>query len=281
MNIQLPHPADRSHASARAGGSSFYFAMRILGREQREAMFEIYSFCRAVDDIADSGEAREWRMAQLAAWRRDIDALYAGAPPAGLERIARVISRFGLRKEDFLAVVDGMEMDAKADIRGPSLAQLDLYCDRVASAVGRLSVRVFGMEDDDGRALAHHLGRALQLTNILRDLDEDAGVGRLYLPQEALRAANIGSSDPMTALASQHLDSACRFVAERARAHFVEANAIMARCRRRVVRAPRIMGEVYNRILADMVARGWSPPRHRIQVNKAYLLWIALRHAFF
>jgi phytoene synthase len=278
MNIALPHPPDA--ASARAGGSSFYFAMRILGREQREAMFEIYSFCRAVDDIADSTEPREWRMAQLTSWRRDIDALYAGAAPAGLERIAHVIGHFGLRKEDFLAVIDGMEMDAKADMRGPSMEQLDLYCDRVASAVGRLSVRVFGMDDEDGRALAHHLGRALQLTNILRDLDEDADVGRLYLPQEALRAANIEGSDPMTVLASPNLDVACRYVAERARAHYLEANAIMARCRRRVVRAPRIMGEVYNQILADMVARGWSPPRRRIHVNKAYLLWIALRHAF-
>jgi phytoene synthase len=278
MNIELPHPPDA--ASARAGGSSFYFALRILGREQREAMFEIYSFCRAVDDIADSTEPREWRMAQLTAWHRDIDALYAGAPPAGLERIAQVIARFDLRKEDFLAVIEGMEMDALADIRGPSMEQLDLYCDRVASAVGRLSVRVFGMEDEDGRALAHHLGRALQLTNILRDLDEDADVGRLYLPREALSAANIEGSDPMTVLASSHLDIACRYVAERARAHFVEANAIMARCRRRAVRAPRIMGEVYNQILADMVARGWLPPRRRIHVNKAYLLWIALRHAF-
>jgi phytoene synthase len=278
MNIELPHSPDA--VSARAGGSSFYFAMRILGREQREAMFEIYSLCRAVDDIADSTEPREWRMAQLAAWRRDIDALYAGAPPAGLERIAQVIGRFDLRKEDFLAVIDGMEMDAKADIRGPSMEQLDLYCDRVASAVGRLSVRVFGMDDEDGRALAHHLGRALQLTNILRDLDEDADVGRLYLPQEALRTANIEGSDPMTVLANPHLDIAALYVAERARAHFVEANAIMTRCRRRVVRAPRIMGEVYNQILADMVARGWSSPRRRIHVNKAYLLWIALRHAF-
>ncbi|HTQ84100.1 MAG TPA: presqualene diphosphate synthase HpnD [Pseudolabrys sp.] len=281
MNIQSAHVQESaSPAAARAGGSSFYFAMRILGREQREAMFEIYSFCRAVDDIADGNAPREQRMAELAGWRRDLDALYSGAVPAGFETLARVIARFGLRKEDFLAVIDGMEMDAKADIRAPHMDELDLYCDRVASAVGRLSVRVFGMEEDDGRALAHHLGRALQLTNILRDLDEDAGIGRLYLPREALDAAGIAGNDPFTVLKDPRLDAACRFVAERARGHFVEANAIMSRCRRRVVRAPRIMGEVYSRMLADMVAHGWLPPRRRIHVNKSYLIWIALRHAF-
>ncbi len=103
---------------------------------------------------------------------------------------------FGLRREDFLAVIDGMEMDVVDDIRAPDFATLDLYCDRVASAVGRLSVRVFGMEEQDGIALAHHLGRALQLTNILRDLDEDAAIGRLYLPREALREAGITATDP-------------------------------------------------------------------------------------
>jgi presqualene diphosphate synthase len=281
MNIQFPHLLEGpSPAAARAGGSSFYFAMRILGREQREAMFEIYSFCRAVDDIADGDAPRELRMAQLAEWRRMIDALYSDSTPPGLERLARAIGRFGLRKEDFLAMIDGMEMDARTDIRALSLEQLDLYCDRVASAVGRLSVRVFGMGDEDGRMLAHHLGRALQLTNILRDLDEDAGIGRLYLPKEALRAADIASTDPMTVLADPRLDAACRFVAGRARGHFIEANAIMSRCPRRVVRAPRIMGEVYSRLLADMAAHGWSPPRRRVHVNKPYLLWIALRHAF-
>ena len=211
MNMQSPHLAENaSPSAARAGGSSFYFAMRILGREQREAMFEIYSFCRAVDDIADGDAPREQRMAELAGWRRDIDALYTGAVPAGLETIARVIARFGLRRQDFLAVIDGMEMDAKADIRAPSMDELDLYCDRVASAVGRLSVRVFGMDEDDGRALAHHLGRALQLTNILRDLDEDAGIGRLYLPREALQTAGIEGYDPLSVLASPRLDAACR-----------------------------------------------------------------------
>ncbi len=159
-------------AGARSRKSSFYAAMRMLPRQRREAMYEIYSFCRAVDDIADDGGPREPRLAALDAWRVDIAALCAGSrPPVGLDGLFRAILTFGLRQRDFLAVIDGMEMDVRADIVAPDLATLDLYCDRVASAVGRLSVRVFGMPEGEGEALAHHLGRAFQLTNILRDLD--------------------------------------------------------------------------------------------------------------
>jgi phytoene synthase len=254
--------------------------MRILPAAQRDAMFEIYSFCRAVDDIADGDTPRTERSAALAQWRRDVDALYAGAPPPALGSLARAVKRFGMRKDDFLAVIDGMEMDAVADIRAPSFDTLDLYCDRVASAVGRLSVRVFGMGEADGIALAHHLGRALQLTNILRDIDEDAGLGRLYLPREALDAAGIASTDPATVAAHRGIDPACRMVAARARNHFIEADKIMARAPRRAVKAPRIMGNAYRKILDTMDAHGFTPPRERVRISKPYLIGIALRYAF-
>jgi phytoene synthase len=267
-------------AATRASGSSFYFAMRILPAAQREAMFEIYSFCRAVDDIADGDAPRAERSAALAQWRRDIDALYAGVAPAALTSLAGAVKQFGLRKDDFLAVIDGMEMDAVEDIRAPEYAKLDLYCDRVASAVGRLSVRVFGMGEQEGIALAHHLGRALQLTNILRDIDEDAGLGRLYLPREGLAAAGIASTDPMAVAAHPNLDAACRMVVERARQHFAEAEKIMARAPRRAVKAPRIMGKAYRKILDTMAAQGFAAPRQRVRISKPYLIGIALRYAF-
>ena len=280
MTAAAPAPPPATAAATRASGSSFYFAMRILPAAQRDAMFEIYSFCRAVDDIADGDAPRAERSAALAQWRRDIDALYAGAPPASLASLAGAVKQFGLRKDDFLAVVDGMEMDAVEDIRAPAFATLDLYCDRVASAVGRLSVRVFGMGEQDGIALAHHLGRALQLTNILRDIDEDAGLGRLYLPREALAAAGITSTDPKTVAASPDLDVACKMVVERARSHYVEADRIMARAPRRAVRAPRIMGKAYARILDAMAAQGFAAPRRRVRISKPHLIGIALRYAF-
>jgi len=272
--------ASPSHTSShRAAGSSFYTAMKILPRPQREAMFEIYGFCRRVDDIADSDRPRAERLIELAAWRADVNALYAGQVPPRLASLAQPMRDFDLAREDFLALIDGMEMDAFDDIRGPSTALLDLYCDRVASAVGRLSVRVFGVEREAGIKLAHHLGRALQLTNILRDLDEDAAIGRLYLPREALLRAGIDSNDPKAALRSAALGQACAELVVRAREHFVEADAIMGGLPRKSVRAPRIMGLVYRSILERLAARGFAAPRQPIRVPRALLLWIVLRHA--
>ncbi|MFZ3354474.1 MAG: presqualene diphosphate synthase HpnD [Xanthobacteraceae bacterium] len=267
-----------TQAAQRASGSSFYSGMRILPRPQREAMFEIYSFCRAVDDVADDPGPREPRREQLQRWRADIDALYRGAPPQQLTGLARAVQEFDLQREDFLAVIDGMEMDVVADIRAPDAATLALYCDRVACAVGRLSVRVFGMERGAGLALADHLGRALQLTNILRDLDEDAAMGRLYLPREALRDCGIISTDPTTVLANPMLGEACGVLVRQAQAHFRQAEAIMAQNPRRAVRAPRIMGEAYGLILGRLAARGFAPPRPRVRLPRPRLLLIVLRN---
>ncbi|MDO9295958.1 presqualene diphosphate synthase HpnD [Bradyrhizobium sp.] len=263
-----------------ASGSSFYAAMRILPREQREAMFQIYDFCRQVDDIADSDGPRDARLAALQQWRNDIDALYRGQPPARLRDYVASVQRFGLEREDFLAIVDGMEMDVPQDIRAPDLATLDLYCDRVASAVGRLSVRVFGLAEADGIQLAHHLGRALQLTNILRDIDEDAGIGRLYLPLEGLLHAGITSTDPAKVTIDPALPKVCVPLVARARTHFEKADEIMRRNPRRVVRAPRIMSKYYRAILELLVARGFAAPRAPVRLNKMARFLILLRYAF-
>jgi phytoene synthase len=272
--------AANANYGSTASGSSFYAAMRILPQAQREAMFQIYSFCRQVDDIADSDRPREERLADLQQWRDDIDALYRGAPPPRLRDYLASVKSFGLKREDFLAIVDGMEMDVPADIRAPDMATLDLYCDRVASAVGRLSVRVFGLGEEDGIALAHHLGRALQLTNILRDIDEDAGLGRLYLPREGLLHAGITSDDPQKVTADKALPKVCAPLAQRAAMHFAKADDIMDRNPRRVVRAPRIMSKYYRAILDLLLARGFAAPREPVHVTKLTKLSILFRYAF-
>jgi len=268
------------NAQGTASGSSFYAAMRILPREQREAMFHIYSFCRQVDDIADSDGPRPQRLADLDQWRRDIDALYAGNPPARVKSYLPSVKEFGLKRDDYIAIIDGMEMDVPADIRAPDAKTLDLYCDRVASAVGRLSVRVFGLGEEDGILLAHHLGRALQLSNILRDIDEDAGIGRLYLPRESLNAAGITSTDPLTVAADPRLPRVCEDILKLARDHFAASNEIMARNPRRLVRAPRIMSEYYHAILEKLVERGFAPPRSPVKLSKAAKIFILIRYAF-
>ena len=278
MTLEAAATNATSYGSS-ASGSSFYAAMRILPREQREAMFQIYSFCRQVDDIADSDGPRPERLAALQQWRDDIEALYRGDPPSRLRDYAVSVRNFDLQREDFLAVVDGMEMDVPRDIRAPDHATLDLYCDRVASAVGRLSVRVFGLPREDGILLAHHLGRALQLTNILRDIDEDAAIGRLYLPREGLLDAGIAGDEPLRAISDPLLPKVCASLVARARVHFEEADEIMRRNPRRLVRAPKIMSRYYRAILELLVARGFAAPRSPVRLNKIARIAIVLRHA--
>ena len=269
----------QSSAAQRASGSSFYTAMRLMPKAQRDAMYEIYSFCRRVDDIADERGPRDERLDQLRLWRADIDALYKGSVVSRAKSLAAPVKTFGLRREDFQAVIDGMEMDVVADIRAPDWAKLDAYCDRVASAVGRLCVRIFGMEEKAGIALAYHLGRALQLTNILRDIDEDMTIGRLYLSREALREAGILATDPAAVLSDVCLGEACDQVVARARQHFAEADRIMAKCARGTVRAPRIMSAAYQAILRKLVKRGWAVPRAPVKVSKPLLVLTILRYA--
>jgi phytoene synthase len=269
-------------SAAPAASSSFYTALRILPLEQRTAMFEVYGFCRAVDDIADEGGSREERLAELALWRSDVANLYASRGVAArLAGLVGPIKRFRLAQEDFDAVIAGMVMDAEGDIRAPDWATLYLYCDRVASAVGRLSVRIFGVPLEQGQPLAHHLGRALQLTNILRDLDEDAGRGRLYLPREALTAAGIAQTEPRQAVLHPNIGAACVPVVARARTHFTEAGQIMDACPRTTTRAPRLMALIYRGILEDLVAQGFAAPRKRVRVARRRVLWAVLRHGIF
>jgi phytoene synthase len=206
--------------------------------------------------------------------------LFEGRTSPATADLAEPVRAFNLRRDDFLAIIDGMEMDIDADLRAPDWATLDLYCDRVASAVGRLSVHIFGIEPEPGDRLAHHLGRALQLTNILRDLDEDAAMGRLYLPREALAAAGIKSEGraPATVLGEPRLDAVCREVATRAKKHFVEADRIMSACPRWTVRAPRLMEAKYRQILSQLLARGWNPPRAPVKTSKLRLVGALIRH---
>ncbi len=276
-------PFDTGALQAAVSRSSFYAGMRVLPAAEREAMFAIYGFCRLVDDIADDQQApRAERGGLLDGWRRDIAALYRGED-AGPESygqaafLAEAVRRFALEEADFIAVIDGMRMDVDADIRWPDYATFDLYCDRVASAVGRLSVNVFGMERAEGVALAHHLGRALQITNILRDIDEDAGIGRVYLPKEALAEAGIKPTTPEALIADPRLDAAARWLAPRAQAHFAEAAAILAARPKGLLVAPRLMEVAYARLLRQMVARGWAAPRARVKVSKWRLALSALR----
>jgi squalene synthase HpnD len=265
-------------AEAKAKSSSFYAGMKVLPKARRDAMFAIYAFCRAVDDIADEqGIDPAQRRADLDGWRADLAALYRGEPAGRAAFLAEPVTTFGLRQEDFLTVIDGMQMDVDADIVAPDLAILDLYCDRVAGAVGRLSIKAFGMDEAPGFDLAHHLGRALQLTNILRDVDEDAQIGRLYLAREWLATAGIDSNDPAAIIADPRLDAAVRPAAALAQQHYAAADRIMAARPKGRLIAPRLMSAVYSAILKRMQHVGWAAPRARVKLSKGALLAIVVR----
>jgi presqualene diphosphate synthase len=262
-----------------AAGTSFYWAMRLLPRARRNGMFAIYAFCREVDDIADGDRPVEHKLAALAGWREEIEALYDGRPRYLLARaLSGPVQAYDLRREDFLAILAGVEMDARRDIRAPDLATLDLYCARVASAVGHLSVHIFGDSSDPAHTVAESLGRALQLTNILRDLAEDAARRRLYLPREILDRHGIRGTEPAAVLRHPALQAACRDLAAIAEGHFREAAWAMEKCSRRAMRPAAVMAAIYRATLSALQRSGWRDPTERVGVSTSLKLWLVLRH---
>lgn len=277
---------DEIARQVKAASTSFYWAMRLLPRDRREAIFAVYAFCREVDDIADGGQPLDAKKRALEEWREEIGKLYAGEPTRPTTRaLAEAVDRFGMRQEDFIAVIDGMEMDADGPIVAPTWDELDLYCDRVASAVGRLCVHIFGEPGEAGRAVAKHLGLALQTTNILRDVEEDARDGRLYFPRELLTSHGISPDEPGKVPSHPAYPRVWRELAARADAHFRAAELALKACDRRKMRPARIMMEGYRLNLARMRALNdqalADPTVSKRRVGKAEKLLIALRHAVF
>jgi phytoene synthase len=267
------------HEVVDASGTSFLAAMKILPEERREAMFAIYAFCREIDDIADEPAPVGEKIHRLQSWRREVERLYEGHPDYLTSRaLLRPTQLYGFEKQNFLDLIDGMEMDALEDICAPSLSRLDTYCDRVASAVGRLSVRAFGAKEDRAREVAHWLGRALQLTNILRDLKEDAERGRLYLPEELLEARGIRTRVPEEVLAHPNLPQVCADLTRRARDAYHRSGVAMRKCARKPMKPARLMMQVYRAVLKRLEKRGWERLDQEVSLAAWQKLWIALRY---
>jgi len=263
----------------RPAGSSFLSAMRLLPARRREAMRALYAFCREVDDIADGEASRSLKQTLLSNWRSEIGHLYAGRPQHAVTRgLSEAIHLYGLRCDDFLAIIDGMEMDARTDIRAPSFAELDRYCERVAVAVGRISVRIFGETSPAGERVAAELGRALQLTNILRDLAEDAQRHRLYLPRELLHARGIFATTPSWVLAQPALPDVCRDLATLAEQHYAAAAEAIAGCPRWTMRPAAVMLGIYHALLHELLARGWRQLDEPIRTPAWRNLALVIRH---
>ncbi len=262
--LALPGPAP--HREVRrivaASGSSFAAGMRLLPPRRRAAIFAVYAFCRVVDDIADGEGDAAVKLARLQRWEAELGRVYALAPrtPVGAE-LARAVERFALPRAEFELVLEGMRMDA-GGIVAPEPATLDRYVRCVAGAVGILSMRVFGAwRDARSDRFALSLAKAVQLTNILRDVEEDAAMGRIYLPRPLLAAAGL-PADPAALAAHPALPEARRLLGRAARAQFRRAQAdARAHDWARLLPALLMMGP-YERLLLRMEA-DWArrPPR--------------------
>lgn len=281
------NPADADDAAARAAaivrasGTSFYWGMRVLPRERRHAIYAVYAFCRSVDDIVDEPGDPATARTRLDGWRRDIERIFTGATPDDLVARALVpgVRRFGLPRCELEAVIDGMQSDLDGHNLAPSLDDFRIYCRRVAGAVGLLSIRCFGIDGPAAEPMALALGDALQITNILRDLGEDAAAGRLYLPSEILDRHGISERQPGAVLRHPALPAACAELAAIARRRYAEARGLMAQCDRRAVRPARLMMLRYEALLDRIVAGGWRDPYRRARLPRWRSL-LLLRHLF-
>lgn len=267
--------------AVKRSGTSFAAGMNILDRPRREAMHAIYAFCREVDDIAD-GEANVVdKRLSLAAWRAEVDRIYSGRPQTSIgAALEAPVRAYGLNKDEFLLMIDGMEMDAEGPIVAPSIERLKAYTRRVAGAVGMLSMPVFGApkgEASDDFAL--NLGDALQITNILRDVAEDAGLGRLYLPRELLEKHGA-PLDPMAAIKAPQTIAAMRDLGGVAKEKFRRVRASLKSLDWKVLRPALLMMGVYESYLARIEAAGWNTIANPVAIPKAEKALIALRWYF-
>ncbi len=264
----------------RQSGTSFYYAFRLLPGTKRRAIFAVYSFCRVVDDCVDEpdGEGE----AGLVRWLEELDRCYAGRPETDLGReLAAAVAQFPLPRQCFEDIVAGCRMDLQQS-RYATFAELRTYGERVASAVGLLAIEIFGHESPRTREYAILLGLALQLTNILRDVAEDAEKGRVYLPQDEMRRFQVsdeevlGSGRPGS-VKSAGLQSLLAFQGERARAHFEQAQAALPEVDKRAMLPAEIMGAVYRALLEAMAAKSWPVGKPAVRLSRARRALIALR----
>lgn len=260
-------------------GSSFFWGMHILPTKERRAIYTLYAFCRHIDDIVDGTDALSHKMELLDAWRRELDNIYDKKVPASDigRNIYKNCMRFNIPKQDLVDLLDSISMDLPNPIQAPSLDDLKRYCHGVACAPGSMSLRVLGCKDEKLIAeLSKTLGQAMQITNILRDIREDAIIGRLYIPREFLLKADIVSTDPMTVLIDKNLSVAREELAKIALANYNTAFELIKKLDKKTACNINALAYVYKRYFDIMQNRGWEviSPRPKLNCLQKILLVI-------
>jgi phytoene synthase len=265
---------------AAQSGSSFYYSFRLLPPERRRAITALYAFCREVDDVVDEVSDPNVARVKLAWWRTEVDAIYDGRPqhPVAIA-LATAARRFGLPRQHLQTVIDGMQMDLEK-ARYVDFVELETYCDRVAGVVGLLSAEIFGYEEAATRDYARKLGIAFQLTNIVRDVGEDARRGRIYLPQEDLARFAVPASDVLRARTTPAFVDLMRFEVDRAREWYDDALAALPARDRHAQRAGLAMAAIYRTLLDEIARDGYRVLDRRVALTPLRKLWIATRAAW-
>lgn len=269
------NPHDYCQERAAQSGSSFYYSFLFLPPERRQAITALYAFCREVDDVVDECHDVQLAQTKLDWWRGEVERIYAGTPshPVGLA-LKDIIGRFALPREQLLEVIEGMRMDLN-QTRYLDFKNLQLYCYRVASVVGLMSAEIFGHEDPATLDYAQDLGLAFQLTNIIRDVGEDARRGRIYLPIDELQRFNVPARDILEARHSDNFRKLMQFQAERAEHYYDQALGRLPATDRKAQRPGLIMAAIYRTLLREIVRDDFLVLDRRTSLTPLRKIWIA------
>jgi phytoene synthase len=268
-------PDDYCQQKTAQSGSSFYYSFLFLPPERRRAITALYAFCREVDDTVDECTDQGLARIKLAWWRKEVETMYGGTPTHPVtQAIKPHIEAFGLEQQHLQAIIDGMEMDLD-QTRYLDFAALQKYCWHVASVVGILSARIFGYTNDDTLKYAEKLGLAFQLTNIIRDVGEDARKGRIYLPINELQQFDVKAAEIINAKHSDRFEALMRFQAERAQKTYDEAFALLPKADRHAQRPGLMMSAIYRTVLDEIQRDGYHVLNQRISLTPLRKLWLA------
>jgi len=262
---------------AAASGSSFYYSFRFLPPDKRRAITALYAFCREVDDVVDECADAQVARTTLNWWRSEVAAIYGGKPqhPVALALIP-IVKQFNMAQEHLQEIIDGMEMDLD-QARYADFKSLQLYCYRVASVVGLLTVEIFGYTDRQTLKYAHDLGIAFQLTNIIRDVGEDARRNRIYLPMEEMQQFGVTAADILNSRETENFQKLMAFQIERAQRYYRQALEHLPAVDRKAQRTGLIMAAIYRATLDEVIDSGCHVLKERVSLTPTYKLWLAFK----
>jgi phytoene synthase len=260
---------------AATSGSSFYYSFMFLPREKRRAITALYAFCREVDDVVDECSDANVARTTLNWWRSQVAEIYGGKPQHPVAKaLVPVVQQFNMSREHLLEIIDGMEMDLD-QARYPDFKSLQLYCYRVASVVGLLAAEIFGYTDRRTQKYAHDLGIAFQLTNIIRDVGEDARRNRIYLPMDELQQFGVTAAEILNAKETENFQKMMAFQVERAQRYYRQALEHLPEVDRKAQRTGLIMTAIYRTTLDEVVASGCHVLKERVSLTPLRKLWLA------